>query len=485
MYRTHRFLTLFVLVALLVSACQPIIHEDAQPSAETAKLSATEVAAIHAIVETRMAQTQIPGFAVAVVQHGEMVYAEGFGVAEMGTDHPITPQTIFQLASTSKPITAIAMMQLVEAGKIQLDAHVTDYLPYFKLADERYRDITITQILTHRSGLPEGGGFLGVEEGIVVETDAGAAERYVRGLANLELLFAPGEDWSYSDMGYNVLGDVIAKASGQLFEEYVQEHIFTPLGMTQSTFLLSDVPTTALAQPHMRNAEGQMAKAAVMPYTRPFAPSDTLFSSVADMSRLARASFQHGELDGTRILSEEHWQQMWTIQTPTWFGDLLDYLARDYAYGWYWGQVAGHPVVHHAGTEAGYQNIFLLAPDDELAVITMGNALGPDEDFFYAFEIGQDVLKVLLASDTVSTSATANLPVPRFEPSACKYPILADTNAECGYLVVPEDRMNPDSPTTRVHVIKYPSTSETPAPDPIIAVPGGPGASGSFYAWLF
>ncbi|MCB0111594.1 MAG: alpha/beta fold hydrolase, partial [Caldilineaceae bacterium] len=155
-----------------------------------------------------------------------------------------------------------------------------------------------------------------------------------------------------------------------------------------------------------------------------------------------------------------------------------------YAYGWYWGDVAGQPVVHHPGTELGYQNIFLLAPEENLAVITMGNALAADENFFYAMAIGQEVLKALLGAQPTETAAT-ELPVPRFEPSDCKYPVLADTDAECGYLVVREDRSNPDSPTIRVHVIKYPSNSATPAPDPIIGVPGGPGASGDFYAWLF
>ena len=457
MLRTNKFLTLLVLVALLVSACQPIVTPE---SMEIGMAGSTEldvaladetVAAIRQIVEERMAQVQAPGFAVAVVRDGTMVYAEGFGVAELGTARPVTPQTVFQLASTSKPITAIAIMQLAEAGKLQLDSPITEYLPYFQLADERYRDITIEQILTHRSGLPEGGGFLGAEAEIVPEFDEEAAEHYVRGLADLELLFAPGTDWAYSDMGYNILGDVIAKVSGLSFEAYAQQNIFTPLGMAQTTFLLTEVPTMTLALPHVLDENGEMASTGIQPYTRPLAPSDTLFSSVIDMSSLAIASLNHGELDGVRILSAESWQQMWTVQTETWFGDLLDYLAPEYAYGWYWGDVAGQPVVHHPGTELGYQNIFLLAPEENLAVITMGNALASDEDFFYAMAIGQEVLKALLGAQPTETAAT-ELPVPRFEPSECKYPVLADTDAEV-IDFYPYDRIHGPSDTLYTSVV--------------------------------
>ena len=249
MYRFGFAVTLMMLAALLLSACQPLQTPDT-----SVQLTDKTIASIQEIVEARMAKNQIPGFALAVVQDGETVYGEGFGVTDMESEQPVTPETVFLLASTSKPITSIAVMQLVEAGKMSLDAPVTDYLPYFEMADERYQDITIEQVLTHRSGIPEGGGFLG--EAVEPEFDDGAAERYVRSMADMELLFAPGEDWAYSDMGYNLLGDVIAKVSGQSFEEYTRQHIFEPLGMEETTFLLSDVPTTTLAQPHVMDAAG-------------------------------------------------------------------------------------------------------------------------------------------------------------------------------------------------------------------------------------
>lgn len=121
-------------------------------------------------------------------------------------------------------------------------------------------------------------------------------------------------------------------------------------------------------------------------------------------------------------------------------------------------------------------------PNAELVLIDGGGHGVLDEQFAAWMAAVQSFLAVNAEESTVAVAKEA---IPRFEPADCNYPVLADTDAECGYLVVREDRANPDSPTIRIHVIKYPSTNATPAPDPIIAVPGGPGASGDFYAWLF
>ena len=124
-------------------------------------------------------------------------------------------------------------MQLVEQGKIDLDDPVVDYLPYFELADDRYGTITIRELLTHTSGLPDVEDF-GYDNPAY---DVEALDRYVRSLTDTSLIAAPGEGFSYSDMGFDILGDVVATVSGQPFEEYVQENIFDPLGMENTTFL--------------------------------------------------------------------------------------------------------------------------------------------------------------------------------------------------------------------------------------------------------
>ena len=133
-------------------------------------------------------------------------------------------------------------------------------------------------------------------------TDDVALEEYVRSFSDGTLLFPPGEGWSYSNSGFDTLGDVIAKVSGQSFEEYVQEHVLTPLGMKDSTFLLSDVDPAALVPPHTYDENDNTETQEFYPYLRKHGPSATLFSSVSDMARFAVANMNHGELDGVHVL---------------------------------------------------------------------------------------------------------------------------------------------------------------------------------------
>jgi len=122
-------------------------------------------------------------------------------------------------------------MQLVEHGKIELEAPLAGYLPYFRLDDERYREMTIRQVLSHTAGMPDMDESEYDELVAHPEVDEGAAERYVRRLSHLKLVAAPGERFFYSNIAYNVLGDLIAKLSGQSFEDYMKAHILQPAGM--------------------------------------------------------------------------------------------------------------------------------------------------------------------------------------------------------------------------------------------------------------
>lgn len=180
----------------------------------------------------------ITGFSVGVVKDNKIVYAKGFGVRDFETQEPVTAYSLFHMASISKPFVATAIMQLVEEGKIILDKSLVTYLPYFQLDDERYNEITVRQMLSHVSGMPRAMDYHWDQP----EYDEGALERYVRSLADQKLLFTPGDEFSYSNVAYEVLGDVIAKVSGQPFENYEKENILAPLGMDQSTFLKKKYP---------------------------------------------------------------------------------------------------------------------------------------------------------------------------------------------------------------------------------------------------
>ena len=220
--------------------------------AAAATLDEATIAKIEAKVEDMMADTGTPGYALGIVKDGQIVYTKGFGVERVGEDKPVTEHTVFGTGCVGKTTVATALMQLVDAGKIDLDAPVTDHLPYFKLADERYKEITIRQLITHRSGLPD------VEDWFSppVEYDDGVLERYVRSLDNTKLLFAPGERWSYTSIGYTVLADVIQKVTGQTFEDYLQQHILDPLGMENTLLIVGEADQAHVAGNHVHDNAG-------------------------------------------------------------------------------------------------------------------------------------------------------------------------------------------------------------------------------------
>jgi CubicO group peptidase (beta-lactamase class C family)/enterochelin esterase-like enzyme len=289
-----------------------------QPSVSegpTVTLDSALVSKIEAAIEKEIKFRLLPGLALGIVKDGQLVYSKGFGLAEVDTDRVVTPETVFQLASESKMMVGIAIMQLKEQGKLDLDAPVTTYLPYFQLADERYQEITLRQLLSHRSGLPFSTDY--VSDYLSPQYDEASLERHVRRLDHLKMGSAPpGTQMQYSDIGFEILGDVIAKVSGQSFEDYTQDHIFTPLGMQDTTFLVQEVPPELLAAPHEFGAS-QPKVTSFFPYSRQHAPSSHLFSNVEDMSRFALVQFNRGQLGDARILPAAAYEEMWTPQGPT------------------------------------------------------------------------------------------------------------------------------------------------------------------------
>lgn len=178
-----------------------------------------------------MAEHQIPGLALSIVHSDEIVYTQGYGVADPdGT--PVTPQTPFILCSLSKSFTALAIMQLVEAGEIELDASVQTYLPWFTMAGpEPAERITVRHLLTHSSGLSY---LVGDKDLVNPDVSEDALETHIRKLADYKLTRPVGESFGYNNTGYDMLGLIVQTVSGQSFEDYVKEHIFSPLEMTNS-----------------------------------------------------------------------------------------------------------------------------------------------------------------------------------------------------------------------------------------------------------
>lgn len=315
------------------------------------------------LIEDFMHRQQVPGLAIGVVQDDRLVYAQGFGVKKLThKDDSITPRSLFHMASITKTFVATSILQLVEAGKINLDSPVTQYLPYFRLADERYRIISVRQMVTHTSGMPDVEDY----EWDKPQYDDGALERYVRSLRNQKLLFAPGVDFRYSNMAFEVLGDVIAKVSGESFEDYVQHHILMPLRMKDSTLLVNKADPKLMTWGHERDSSGHVLPSKVYPYNRMHSPSSDLLSSVQDMARWAMANMNHGQLDGKRILEEQTYDVMWKPARQ---------LNGERAVGisWFLGKYRGQNTVWHGGGDTGYSTLLILLPQKKTALVLMSN----------------------------------------------------------------------------------------------------------------
>jgi CubicO group peptidase (beta-lactamase class C family) len=319
------------------------------------------------VLKEIIARWGIPGLAVGIVDDNEIAYSRCFGVQSLETQAPVTEDSIFCVASIAKCFVATAVMQLVERGILHLDTPVAEYLPYFRLNDDRYRQITLRQVLSHTSGMPD---MDESEYDILVEhpeVDAGAAERYVRGLYTRKMIANPGEKFHYSNIAYNVLGDLISKVSGQIFEDYMREHILLPAGMTDSTFFFPDVPLDRLAVPHVRVPE--MIVPPVYPYHRADAPASFLYTTINNMCRWAITSMNRGTNGGEQILSSVGYDLMWTPVTPRGSPPIYE----DMGLGWNLGHWEGFKTVSHGGGGFGWTAFLLLIPEQKQAAVLLVN----------------------------------------------------------------------------------------------------------------
>jgi CubicO group peptidase (beta-lactamase class C family) len=310
----------------------------------------------------------LPGLAVGITDAGRVLYSRFFGVQSLNTGMPVGGETIFCVTSVGKCFVATAVMQLAERGMLCLDAPVTRYLPYFAMDDARYAAITIRQILCHKSGIPDMD-----EEAYELfltapEYDSDAPRRYVASLRGKKLDFPPGERFSYSNTGYNVLGAVIAAVSGMTFEDTMRESVLLPAGMPDSTFYYPEIDTARLAVPHI--LAPAMAVRPAYPYHRADAPASFLHATLADMLSWCRAGINKGEIHGQRLLSAAGYEQMWTPAAEWGFPPLYESMGL----GWTLGHYKGAATASHGGMGMGWADFITILPDKQFAAVLLCNA---------------------------------------------------------------------------------------------------------------
>jgi CubicO group peptidase (beta-lactamase class C family) len=334
---------------------------------------------LEAIVRDFAEQHRLPGLAAGVWRRGEVILRTGVGHQNGPGSPQIDGETVFHLASVTKPLVATAVMQLVEEGKMCLDCPLRRYLPYFSMEGPGADRITIRQILTHTAGMGDTSDF----GWTTPEYDEGAVERYVRSLAPLRLDFAPGSGWRYSNRGFDVLADAIAKADGQPFEAAIQRRILTPLGMRRSTLLMSDIDSARMALGHRRDGTA----VGYYPYNRRHAGSSTLHSTLDDMLRWAAVNLGRGAVDQRRILPASAYDELWrpyrdiraTIAEQTGgAGYVFPYDSMAIGLSWFLPVEHGRQLVYHSGSDPGFASNILLSPAEQIGVVVLINGSGAD-----------------------------------------------------------------------------------------------------------
>jgi CubicO group peptidase (beta-lactamase class C family) len=333
-----------------------------------------------------------PGLSIAIALGGDVLYVNGFGLADGPREVAATPDTVYQWGSMVKMVTASAVMQLREQGLIDLDAPVSDYLDYIP---PEY-PITVRQLLNHSAGLPEAdlAHRLFVLDGQPLVDPDLAARAYVEEISGP--IFEPGSASAYANPHIMLVGQIVAEVSGQPYIEYVREHILAPLGMGNTDFSYSSEAMIANAAAHAVRAPqvdgiltaigevwelGDPAdlfretddRYAWMNRINILAAYGGLKGPVNEALRFLQMHLNGGELDGVRIVSPESVALMQEVNLST-RGKPLSFTL-----GWLVADDPDHPYVEHAGGGVGIRDLMRLYPNEGIAIVLMSNATGYDE----------------------------------------------------------------------------------------------------------
>ncbi len=344
-----------------------------------------------------MDEQHIPGMAAAILLDDRVAWAGGWGWADVALRRPMTPETIINIASITKTVTNAAILQLRDAGRFTLDDPINDYLPS-GVVHPRYREtpITFRHLLTHTAAVADGDAYDAsyacgdpkVPLGEWIEGYFTPGGRYYDAGQNFQD-WAPGEKYSYSNLGYGLLGSLVEIISGQSLADYTRRHLFEPLAMTSTGWYLTDVDldrhatlyewataSEPLASPLFGDRDGEVPAedgfAAYCQYSFYNLSDGLLRTSVRELSRFLLAHMRRGELDGWRILDAETIEEIFRRQ--------LDPERHDDQQGaqgltWHRRDLVGGPVWEHGGADPGTGTAMLFSPVAGFGVIVFANRM--------------------------------------------------------------------------------------------------------------
>jgi CubicO group peptidase (beta-lactamase class C family) len=350
-------------------------------------------------LDAKLAYEKIPGASVGLVVDQELVWSRGFGYADVSRKVPATPDTIYGICSISKLFTAIAVMQQRDAGKLQLDDPVHNYLPYFALKPTSPDDppVRIRDLLTHSGGVPrESAHNYWDAPDFIFPTKA----ELIAGLATQEMLYAPERYYQYSNLGMTLAGEIVEKVSGVPYERYVQESILGPLKLSRTT---TSLPESERGR-ELATGYGPLSREGtrdVMPFynARGITPAAGLASSVRDLGSFAAWQFRLLRNGGEEVLRAATLREMQRVQwvDPDW--------RMTRGLGFRVRREGSETLVGHFGSCPGYRTEVTLNPRRQLAAVVMINAMSVDTE-----EIATQLLKV-------AGAALAGAPKPADPPA--------------------------------------------------------------------
>ncbi len=350
-----------VLLAIGGAAATPV-----SSSAADVRQASISIEEVERVLAAQLEESGVAGGAVAVVSEGGV---DARGVGGAGGDRDVGADTPFVIGSVTKSFTALAVMQLVDAGRVDLEASVRDYVPEFELADgQPVEDITVRDLLQQTSGLDDlAGGPL------LASAADGTPLAAIDELKGAELASTPGETWRYANVNYVLAGLVVERASGLSYGEYVQREIFTPLGMTHSSASTNPVGNDVLA-------DGHRFWFGIPVATEPTRREATLaagylISTAADLGRYLSMYLAEGLTpDGTRIVSADGIRTLLTEGPDAVLGAWAQGRDSRYAMGWFVGGPWGGDAVFHPGNTPDTTTMLTLFPDRGVAVAVVVNA---------------------------------------------------------------------------------------------------------------
>jgi CubicO group peptidase (beta-lactamase class C family) len=332
-------------------------------AAAEARSASADFQVLEQVAQAELRATGVPGAAVAVILGDRVVFAKGFGISSVESGEPVTPDTLFRIASTTKVLTAAALVSLEEQGRIRLDAPIARYT---RGLDEKLGRLTIHQLLSHTAGLRDESSYSGPH-------DDEALGAFVRSWTSGYLFTDPGDVYSYSNPGYVLAGFVLGEVAGNPYADAMHDLVFEPLGMRRSAVRPTLAMTYPFAQAHEPGATGPRV---VRPYPDDarFRPNGGVFTSVNDFSRFALAFLNRGQVDGKQALPPPVIARLSKTHFARPGGGAEDKARVAYGLVERWHR--GVRLLQHGGSRQGSGAVVRIAPEYRFAVIILANSTG-------------------------------------------------------------------------------------------------------------